>query len=132
MKWLVALCVVSLTGCATIKDGLFGNYHLYDALEYHMTVDLVVQARDLEQHCADTTKAKLHVVEMTNNVNYFLVYLEGRPHNTRTQAMTQELRKILLDTAKREQMSMFFCRERSRNIVQAAEILRGHSGGKKE
>jgi hypothetical protein len=132
MKWLAAVLMVTLTGCATLRDGLLGNYHLYDPLEYHMTVDLVIQARDIEKHCGNVADVKAHLVDMTNNVNYFMAYLEGRPHNARTMAMNQELKTMVLDTARRDSMSQFFCRERSKNIVQAAEILRSHSGGKKE
>ena len=132
MKWMAVILALALSGCATIKDGLLGNYHLYDPVEYHMTVDLVIQARDTEKHCVDQGAVKTHLVDMANNVNYFMVYLEGRPYSARTLAMTQELKKMVLDTAKRDNISLYFCRERSKNIVQAAELLRGHSGGKKE
>jgi hypothetical protein len=132
MKSFIILLVVFLAGCSTLKDGLFGNYHLYDPLEYHMTVDLVVKARDIEPRCSDTALLRGHLTDMANNVNYFMVYLEGRPYNSRTQAMTQELKTMVLDTARRETISVFFCRERSKNIVQATELLRAHSGGKKE
>jgi hypothetical protein len=133
MKHVIAvLSLVTLTGCSTLIDGITGKYHNYDAVEYNLAVDLVVRSRGIEPRCSDAVVAKKEVQELGQRVDYFLAYTEGRPYNKRTNELAKKIKDMVTDTEKRDAMSPFFCRERAKNIVKAAEILRGSSGEKRE
>lgn len=131
-KILIAATMILLTGCSTLVDGIMGNYHNYDPVEYNQTVNQVVLSRSLESKCDQASEFQAVLQQMTLHLRYSQAYLEGRPYNKRTLELNRELLKMVEDTAKREKMSVFFCRERSKNIVKAAEILRDSSGEKRE
>lgn len=137
MKHVVAtaLVVVTLTGCATsnsLIDGLLGRYHNYDAVEYQHTVNLVMQARGLEESCAERDVLQYRLFSLDNMADELRVHAEGRPYNSRMVNLTDSLIKMIQDTTKKSEMSEFFCRQRSRNIVKAAETIRTLSGEKPE
>lgn len=137
MKQIVAttLVALTLTGCATsntLIDGLLGRYHNYDPVEYGQTVHLVMQARTLEAACQDTNLLKYKLYSIDNAADQLRAYAEGRAHNTRLVAVTDTLIGMIQETVKKDSMSEFFCRQRSRNIVKAAETIRALSGDKPE
>lgn len=126
---------VMLTGCATsntLIDGLLGRYHNYDPVEYGQTVHLVIEARALASACEDLNLYKYRLYSMRNTVNQIRAYAEGRPYNTRLVELTDTLTSMIQNTVSKDQMSLFFCRERSKNIVTAAETVRTLSGDKPE
>jgi hypothetical protein len=131
-KILIASTFVLLTGCSTLIDGIMGNYHNYDAVEYNHAVKQVVFARGLESKCSTPDAYKMMLDQMSHHLKYNQAYLEGRPYNKKTLELNNKLLGMVEDTAKRETMSAFFCKERSKNIVKAAEILRSSSGEKRE
>ena len=131
-KLLITLTVVLLTGCSTLIDGIMGNYHNYDPIEYNHAVNQVVLARGLEERCTQIDQYKAVLGQMVYNLKYNQAYLEGRQYNKKTLDLNNKLLNMVEDTAKRETMSAFFCKERSKNIVKAAEILRSSSGEKRE
>lgn len=137
MKHAVTAVMASviLTGCATsntLIDGLLGRYHNYDAIEYAQTVNLVMNARTLEAACAEPDLYQYRLSNINNGARELRTYAEGRPYNSRTVELTDRLAKLVADTANKDGMSAFFCRERSKNIVKATEILRASSGEKPE
>lgn len=130
-----ALIAVTLSGCATsntLIDGLLGRYHNYDAVEYQHTVNLVMQARGLEPSCAERDVMQYRLFSLDNLADQLRAHAEGRPYNGRMVALTDTLIKMIQDTAKKSDMSEFFCQQRSRNIVKAAETIRTLSGEKPE
>jgi hypothetical protein len=130
MKKIILIAVaVALTGCASLVDGLLGRYHKYDSNEYALTVDLVYRARALEKQCPSIQK---DVADLKQRTEYFITYDEGRRYNKRTLELGESVLKILKDTESRTNMSAFFCKERSKNIVRATEILRDTAGRKPE
>lgn len=131
-KILIVATIVLLTGCSTLIDGIMGNYHNYDPVEYNQSVNQVVLARDLESKCERIDDYRIILQQMSYHLKYSQAYLEGRPYNKRTLELNAKLLGMVEDTAKREKMSTFFCKERSKNIVKAAEILRASSGEKRE
>ena len=131
-KILIASTFVLLTGCSTFIDGIMGNYHNYDPIEYNTAVRQVMTARTLEGQCDRPESYKVSLDHMLHQLRYNQAYLEGRPYNKRTLELNGKLLSIVEDTAKRDKMSAFFCKERSKNIVKAAEILRSSSGEKRE
>jgi len=137
MKHIVAttLIALTLTGCATsnsLLDGLLGRYHNYDPIEYAQTVNLVIDARSLEPACTDPETYRYHLSVLQTATQDLRAYAEGRPYNQRTVTLANSMDKLIADTASKDTMSAFFCRERSKNIVKAAEILRTASGEKPE
>jgi hypothetical protein len=137
MKQLIVagIMAVTLTGCATsnsLVDGLLGRYHNYDPIEYAQAVSLVVTARSLESACTDTGVYQYRLGALHDGAKDLRAYAEGRPYNQRTTELVDAIDKLIKDTASKETMSAFFCRERSRNITKAAEILRASSGEKPE
>jgi hypothetical protein len=131
-KLLIVPIFVVLTGCSTLIDGIMGNYHNYDPIEYDRAVAQLVTARGLEAKCSTPGDYKATITHMASQLKYHQAYLEGRPYNKRTLELNGKLLSMVEDTAKRETMSAFFCKERSKNIVKAAEILRSSSGEKRE
>lgn len=135
-KALTAVLIsVALTGCATsntLLDGLLGRYHNYDPVEYAQTVHLVMAARGLEESCADRDVLQYRLYSMDNTVDQLRAYAEGRPYNSRLTELFDTLIAMIQETARKEQMSEFFCRQRSKNIVKAAETIRTLSGEKPE
>ena len=126
MKKALAASAISLllTGCATsntLLDGLLGRYHNYDPVEYAHTVQVVLQARELEQQCADPEQLKSQLQSIQTTLTMQRTYTEGRPYNDRITQLTDELIKMVRNTADKEEMSEFFCRQRAKNIVKAAE-----------
>ena len=133
MKKIIAIVsLVMLTGCSTLVDGVLGKYHNYDAVEYNLSVDLVVRSRGIEPRCSDTASAKKEIHDLGQRVDYFVAYTEGRQYNKRTNELAKKMKDMVIDTEKRDIMSPFFCRERAKNIVKAAEIIRSSSGEKRE
>lgn len=137
MKKIMTMVLVSvaLTGCATsntLLDGLLGRYHNYDPVEYGQTVHLVQQARNLETACEDRNMLQYRLYSLDNTVDQLRVYAEGRPYNGRLTELSDTLIGMIQDTVKKKEMSEFFCRQRSRNIVKAAETIRTLSGEKPE
>lgn len=130
----VFFIALTMTGCATttLLDGLLGRYHNYDPVEYAKTVDVVIKARVLEPTCSDQISFRQQLAELDQSVQELRAYAEGRPYNTRTVTLADAVSNIVKDTKSKEQISQFFCRERSKNIVKAAEILRTASGEKPE
>ena len=129
------LVSVALTGCATsntLLDGLLGRYHNYDPVEYGQTVHLVQEARTLEAACEDRNLLQYKLYSMDNTVDQLRAYAEGRPYNNRLTELSDTLITMIQDTVKKKEMSEFFCRQRSRNIVKAAETIRALSGEKPE
>ena len=129
------LISIALTGCATsntLLDGLLGRYHNYDPVEYGQTVHLVKEARTLEAACEDRNLLQYKLYSMDNTVDQLRAYAEGRPYNSRLTELSDTLIAMIQDTAKKKEMSEFFCRQRSRNIVKAAETIRALSGEKPE
>lgn len=130
-----ALIAVTMTGCATsdtLIDGLLGRYHNYDAVEYQHTVNLVMQARGLESGCADRDSMQYRLYSIDNTADQLRAHAEGRPYNGRMVELTDTLITMIQDTAKKSEMSAFFCQQRSRNIVRASETIRTLSGEKPE
>lgn len=137
MKHAIAavLITVTLTGCATsntLIDGLLGRYHNYDPAEYEQTVQLVMAARGLEESCAERDVMQYRLYSLDNTADELRAYAEGRPYNNRMVELTDTLITMIQDTAKKSEMSDFFCRQRSKNIVKAAETIRTLSGEKPE
>ena len=137
MKKIVTMVLVSvtLTGCATsntLLDGLLGRYHNYDPVEYNQTVHLVQEARTLEAACEDRNLLQYKLYSMDNTVDQLRAYAEGRPYNGRLTELSDSLIVMIQETVKKKEMSEFFCRQRSRNIVRAAETIRALSGEKPE
>ena len=129
------LISVALTGCATsntLLDGLLGRYHNYDPVEYGQTVHLVQQARTLESACEDRDLLQYKLYSMDNTVDQLRAYTEGRPYNNRLTELSDTLIGMIQDTVKKTEMSQFFCRQRAKNIVRAAETIRTLSGEKPE
>ena len=129
------LISVALTGCATsntLLDGLLGRYHNYDPVEYGQTVHLVQQARTLESACEDRDLLQYKLYSMDNTVDQLRAYTEGRPYNNRLTELSETLIGMIQDTVKKTEMSQFFCRQRAKNIVRAAETIRTLSGEKPE
>ena len=127
----IAACLV-LAGCGSLKDGALGRFHKYDANEYILTVEIVASARGVEKNCGDSATALTSVAEVRTKTDFLLIYAEGRPYNKSTLTMAQDLRSMIADTENKTAMSEFFCRERAKNIVKAAELLRSSSGEKPE
>lgn len=129
------LITLTLTGCATtssLVDGLLGRYHNYDPVEYGQTVHLVLQARALESACQDPNMFKYKLHSMDSTADQLQAYTEGRPYNKRMLEVTDALIGMIQDTVKKDSMSDFFCRQRAKNIVKAAETIRTLSGDKPE
>ena len=132
---IAVLISVALTGCATsntLLDGLLGRYHNYDPVEYGQTVHLVQQARTLESACEDRDLLQYKLYSMDNTVDQLRAYTEGRPYNNRLTELSETLIGMIQDTVKKTEMSQFFCRQRAKNIVRAAETIRTLSGEKPE
>ncbi len=128
---ILAACL-ALTACGSLRDGALGRFHKYDANEYVLAVGIVVSARGVEKHCSNMATALSAVGEVGTKTDFFVAYVEGRPHNKRTLTMAQDLRAMVRDTEDKTTMSEFFCRERAKNIIKAAELLRTSSGEKPE
>ena len=129
------LISVALTGCTTsntLLDGLLGRYHNYDPVEYGQTVHLVQEARTLESACEDRDLLQYKMYRMDNTVDQLRAYTEGRPYNNRLTELSDTLIGMIQDTVKKTEMSQFFCRQRAKNIVRAAETIRTLSGDKPE
>ena len=129
------LISVALTGCTTsntLLDGLLGRYHNYDPVEYGQTVHLVQEARTLESACEDRDLLQYKLYRMDNTVDQLRAYTEGRPYNNRLTELSDTLIGMIQDTVKKTEMSQFFCRQRAKNIVRAAETIRTLSGDKPE
>ena len=129
------LISVALTGCTTsntLLDGLLGRYHNYDPVEYGQTVHLVQEARTLESACEDRDLLQYKLHSMDNTVEQLRAYAEGRPYNNRLTELSDTLIGMIQDTVKKTEMSQFFCRQRAKNIVRAAETIRTLSGDKPE
>ena len=129
------LISVALTGCTTsntLLDGLLGRYHNYDPVEYGQTVHLVQEARTLESACEDRDLLQYKLHSMDNTVEQLRAYTEGRPYNNRLTELSDTLIGMIQDTVKKTEMSQFFCRQRAKNIVRAAETIRTLSGEKPE
>ena len=132
---IAVLISVALTGCATsntLLDGLLGRYHNYDPVEYGQTVHLVQEARTLESACEDRDLLQYKLYSMDNTVDQLRAYAEGRPYNNRLTELSDTLIGMIKDTVKKTEMSQFFCRQRAKNIVRAAETIRTLSGEKPE
>ena len=132
---IAVLISVALTGCATsntLLDGLLGRYHNYDPVEYGQTVHLVQEARTLESACEDRDLLQYKLYRMDNTVDQLRAYTEGRPYNNRLTELSDTLIGMIQDTVKKTEMSQFFCRQRAKNIVRAAETIRTLSGDKPE
>ena len=132
---IAVLISVALTGCATsntLLDGLLGRYHNYDPVEYGQTVHLVQEARTLESACEDRDLLQYKLYRMHNTVDQLRAYTEGRPYNNRLTELSDTLIGMIQDTVKKTEMSQFFCRQRAKNIVRAAETIRTLSGDKPE
>ena len=132
---IAVLISVALTGCATsntLLDGLLGRYHNYDPVEYGQTVHLVQEARTLESACEDRDLLQYKLYSMDNTVDQLRAYTEGRPYNNRLTELSDTLIGMIQDTVKKTEMSQFFCRQRAKNIVRAAETIRTLSGDKPE
>ena len=132
---IAVLISVALTGCATsntLLDGLLGRYHNYDPVEYGQTVHLVQEARTLESACEDRDLLQYKLHSMDNTVEQLRAYAEGRPYNNRLTELSDTLIGMIQDTVKKTEMSQFFCRQRAKNIVRAAETIRTLSGDKPE
>ena len=132
---IAVLISVALTGCTTtntLLDGLLGRYHNYDPVEYGQTVHLVQQARTLESACEDRDLLQYKLYSMDNTVDQLRAYTEGRPYNNRLTELSETLIGMIQDTVKKTEMSQFFCRQRAKNIVRAAETIRTLSGEKPE
>ena len=132
---IAVLISVALTGCATsntLLDGLLGRYHNYDPVEYGQTVHLVQEARTLESACEDRDLLQYKLYSMDNTVDQLRAYAEGRPYNNRLTELSDTLIGMIQDTVKKTEMSQFFCRQRAKNIVRAAETIRTLSGEKPE
>ena len=132
---IAVLISVALTGCATsntLLDGLLGRYHNYDPVEYGQTVHLVQEARTLESACEDRDLLQYKLYSMDNTVDQLRAYTEGRPYNNRLTELSDTLIGMIQDTVKKTEMSQFFCRQRAKNIVRAAETIRTLSGEKPE
>lgn len=121
-----------LAACSPVKDGALGRLHRYDANEYVLTVGLLHSARNIGSHCSQPEHALRLFQDLENKVDFFVTYTEGRPYNKRTTTLATDLRSMVVDTRNRSSMSEFFCQERSKNIVKAAEILRSAAGEKPE
>jgi hypothetical protein len=91
-----------------------------------------MQARALESACQDTNMLKYKLYSMDSTADQLQSYAEGRPHNKRMIEVTNTLIGMIQDTVKKDNMSEFFCRQRAKNIVKAAETIRTLSGGKPE
>ena len=132
---IAVLISVAMTGCATsntLLDGLLGRYHNYDPVEYGQTVHLVQEARTLESACEDRDLLQYKLYSMDNTVDQLRAYTEGRPYNNRLTELSDTLIAMIQDTVKKTEMSQFFCRQRAKNIVRAAETIRTLSGDKPE
>lgn len=137
MKHIVAASLMALTlsGCATsnsLLDGLLGRYHNYDPVEYAHTVVLVRQARQLENSCRDPEQLQSQLQGLDQGLIMMRTHAEGRPYNTRLTQLTDDMHRMVRETASKTDMSEFFCRQRSKNIARAAEIMRTLSGEKPE
>jgi 1-aminocyclopropane-1-carboxylate deaminase/D-cysteine desulfhydrase-like pyridoxal-dependent ACC family enzyme len=124
--------MVALTGCTSTADGLLGRFHRFDSTEYAMTVDLVAEARSMTPQCENFAQAVESARNIARKADRLALYVGGRPYNSRTTELTKSLRDLATDTQYRDTMSEFFCRERSKNIIKAAEILMKHTGEKPE
>lgn len=137
MKKVLAAGVIAitLTGCATsntLLDGLLGRYHNYDPVEYAHTVQVVLQARELEPQCSDPAQLQSQLQSLQTTLTMQRAHTEGRPYNERITQLTDEMIKMVRNTADKNEMSEFFCRQRAKNIVKAAELARTLSGDKPE
>lgn len=128
----IVLICSALVGCASFRDGVLGKFHKYDPNEYALATGLVVESRGMHNSCGNlaTVVSKAH--DIGAKADFFIAYVEGRPNNNKTVALARDLRSMLTDTEDRTEMSEFFCKERVKNIVKAAELIRTHSGGKPE
>ena len=132
MKKLIIVSTLVLTGCSTLVDGILGRYHNYDPVQYKLTVDLVVASRNIEPSCSNTNAARTAANIVKDKANYYIDYTAGRQYNKKENELATKLYNLATDTAKRETMSLFFCKERAKNLVSAAEVIRSVSGEKKE
>lgn len=128
----VVLLCTTLVACSGLRDGVLGKLHKYDANEYALAAGIVAESRGMTQACGNLATAVSMARDIGAKTDFFIVYVEGRPYNSKTIALARDLRTMLTDTEDRTEMSEFFCRERAKNIVKAAELIRTHSGGKPE
>lgn len=132
-KLLISLVVLTtISGCTSLRDGLLGHYHKYDAFEYQQTVQITKELRGLENSCDNLATVIQSVHSVNQRVEFLIAYAQGRPYNKHVTTQAQDLKKLLNDTQDRTAMSEFFCRERAKNIVKGAEILQTTSGSKPE
>lgn len=132
-KLLLSIAIVSLlTGCASVRDGLFGRYHKYDSREYEQTVLIVEELRSLESNCGNQAVALQITHDVNKRMGLFVAYAQGRPHNQRIVSQAKDLQTMLTDTEDRTAMSEYFCKERAKNLVRGAQILQTTSGSKPE
>lgn len=118
--------------CAPVRDGALGRFHRYDTTEYRQTVEILHSVQKIDQYCSSPDTLSQELQRLDDRVTFFKIYAEGRPYNSRTVSLVSDLQSLVTDTRARTQMSEFFCQERIRNIVRAAEILRSASGEKPE
>lgn len=128
----IILVCSTLVACSSLRDGVLGRFHKYDANEYALATGIVAESRSMDQTCGNLATAVSKAHDLGTKTDFFILYVEGRPYNKRTVTLARDLRTMLQDTEDRTEMSEFFCRERAKNIVKAAELIRTHSGGKPE
>tara|TARA_R110000868_G_scaffold48082_1_gene156748 strand:- start:93 stop:494 length:402 start_codon:yes stop_codon:yes gene_type:complete len=129
---LIVSTLAMLTGCSTLLDGVMGHYHNYDPVQYKLTVDLVLASRNIEPSCSNINAARTAANIVKDKAIYYIEYTAGRQYNKKENDLAIKLYNLSADTVKRDSMSLFFCKERAKNLVSAAEVIRSTAGEKKE
>lgn len=129
-KFVLILCMLSLTGCVAIESFLM----TYDTNEYRIITEIRADAQGYKEECANELLSNSNVVAMANKTRLFMLYSQHLPHNEPVQKASVELNKIaqgLKDQySKGTKVSTAFCKIKFETLERNAESLQKVIGDK--
>jgi hypothetical protein len=132
-KLLLALAVVSLTGCSTIETLKESFLMKYDSNEYAQISAIRTTAELSKESCDKPEEAKINATSLAHQTAMFKNHTEFLPYNTKVITAASELDKIavgLVTQYQKGSVSPAFCKIKFGSVAQSAGTMQKIIGAK--
>jgi hypothetical protein len=123
-KLLLALIVVSISGCALVDAYLMTHY---DPNEYKLITDIRAEAQLYKSQCDNAEVSKTNAEKLANDTQLFVLYSEHIPRNELLITSSKDLQSIARGLAdqysKANKVSPTFCKIKFNSIETSADKM---------
>lgn len=132
-KLVIALSVVLLTGCSTLKT-TFDSYFMakFDNQEYVLINKIRTTAQLAQEQCENIPAAKTKYVELRTLGEEFTNYTQYIPRNPEANKLAKQMAELIQqgNQSYGSNTSVFFCKAKFQQIERNAEKIQKVLGSK--